>query len=100
MMILQSKGDTFVICSFSVLLILVTGLWKEAVHADTIVALALAQYFPYVDKIWPIFIFLLGYSSIIAFSLLAEKLLYFSHLNTELNFILFMLALPSYSFRS
>jgi alanine or glycine:cation symporter, AGCS family len=65
--------DTFVICTLSVLLIMITGVWSQGIHEDTVVAAALAKYFPHVEYIWPIFIFLLGYSSLIAFFAVGRK---------------------------
>ncbi len=65
--------DTFVICTLSVLLILVTGVWTDGIHEDYVVAAALEQYFPYVKIIWPIFIFLLGYSTVISYFSAGQK---------------------------
>ena len=59
--------DTFVICTLSLLLILVTGTWKDGLHQTVLVAEALQLYFPYINIFWPIFIFLLGYTSLISF---------------------------------
>jgi len=65
--------DTFVICTLSVLLIVVTGLWNQGIHEDIIVAQALSEYIPHVNLIWPFFVFLLGYSSLIAFFAVGKK---------------------------
>lgn len=59
--------DTFIICTLSVLVILVTGTWHQGISENFVVAESFAQYFPHVYKIWPLFIFLLGYSSLLAF---------------------------------
>lgn len=66
--------DTFVICSLSVMLILVTGLWKEPIDSTLLVQTALAQYYdfrifdtPAFTIFMPFFLFLLGYSTIIAY---------------------------------
>lgn len=58
--------DTFVVCTTSVMLALTTGLWNTGLHEERVVAQALGQYVPHIDWVWPIFIFLLGYSTIIA----------------------------------
>lgn len=58
--------DTFVVCTITVLLILVTGTWHQGIHEEQIVAHILSQHIPYIHILWPIFIFLLGYSSILA----------------------------------
>lgn len=65
--------DTFVICTLSVLLIVVTGLWKLPIHQEKLVATALGMYIPHVDYLWPVFVFLLGYSSLIAFFAAGKK---------------------------
>ncbi|MBM17863.1 MAG: sodium/alanine symporter protein [Epsilonproteobacteria bacterium] len=59
--------DTFVICTLSMFVILLTDTWHQGISEDFVVAVAFAKYFPYVDVIWPFFIFLLGYSSLLAF---------------------------------
>jgi len=58
--------DTFIVCTFSVLLVLVTGVWKDSIHEGKVLSVALGQYFPWIDLIWPLFIFLLGYSTVIS----------------------------------
>lgn len=59
--------DTFVICTTSVMLILVSGLWKEPMQTGMLVQTVLGQYFPYMDFFMPLFLFLLGYSTINAY---------------------------------
>ncbi len=59
--------DTFIICNLSVFVILLTGTWHQGISENLVVAESFAQYFPYVQIIWPLFIFLLGYSSLLAF---------------------------------
>lgn len=59
--------DTFVICTLSMFIILLTGTWHQGIAEDFVVAEAFSQYFSYVNIIWPLFIFLLGYSSLLAF---------------------------------
>jgi len=59
--------DTFIICTLSLLLILVTGTWKDGFHQTVLVEQALQLYFPYINIFWPMFIFLLGYTSLISF---------------------------------
>jgi len=65
--------DTFIVCTLSVLLVLVTGAWSSGVHEEQMVIFALSKYFPYVDRVWPLFIFLLGYSTLIAFFAAGKK---------------------------
>jgi len=59
--------DIFVVCTTSVMLILVTDLWKEPIHESLMVQTALSQYFPFMDYFMPLFILMLGYSTIIAY---------------------------------
>ncbi len=65
--------DTFVICTTSLLLITLTGLWHQNIHQDQLVAQALALYIPGILHIWPIFIFLLGFSSSTAYLTAGKK---------------------------
>ncbi len=65
--------DTFVVCTMSVLLILVTGLWNQGIHEGHIVALAIENYISFIAILWPAFIFLLGYSNIIAIFSVGQK---------------------------
>ncbi len=59
--------DIFVVCTTSVMLILVTDIWHADIHESLMVQTALAQYFPYMELFMPLFILLLGYSTIIAY---------------------------------
>ncbi len=69
--------DAFVVCTMSVLLITVTGLWNQDIHAERVVATALEPYIPHIHLIWPIFIFLLGYSTLIAYFAVGKKSAHF-----------------------
>ncbi|MCP3659977.1 MAG: sodium:alanine symporter family protein [Bacteroidetes bacterium] len=59
--------DTFIICTFNTLIILITGIWKTNVSSSLMTQMALSNYFPYMKLFMPIFIGILGYSTIIAF---------------------------------
>jgi alanine or glycine:cation symporter, AGCS family len=59
--------DTFMICTTSVMIILVTDLWNQPINSSLLVQTALAQYFPYMEWFMPLFLFLLGYSTINAY---------------------------------
>lgn len=65
--------DIFIVCTTSVLLILVTNVWHEPIHESMMVQTALAQYFPYMHYFMPLFILLLGYSTIIAYFCVGMK---------------------------
>jgi AGCS family alanine or glycine:cation symporter len=51
----------------SMMIILVSGVWYQDINPDYMVKTALSQYFSFVPMIWPLFIFLLGYTTLIAF---------------------------------
>ncbi|MFA5998843.1 MAG: amino acid carrier protein [Candidatus Babeliales bacterium] len=59
--------DSFIVCTMSLFLILLTDTWHQNIHVNVMVAQALSKTFPFVFAIWPLFIFLLGYSTLIAF---------------------------------
>lgn len=59
--------DTFVICTTTMLIILTTGVWKEGIPTAMLVQSALSGYFPYMEFFMPLFLFLLGYSTINAY---------------------------------
>lgn len=59
--------DTFIVCTLSLLLILITGVWQESIDSSLLVQVALERFFPHMDIFMPFFLFLLGYSSMIAF---------------------------------
>lgn len=59
--------DTFLICTTSVLLILVTDIWHQPIDVGMLVQSALDLHFPYMSFFMPFFLFLLGYSTINAY---------------------------------
>lgn len=59
--------DSFMICTTSLMLVLVTGVWQEPIDASLLVQTALARYFPFMEFFMPVFLFLLGYTTIIAY---------------------------------
>lgn len=59
--------DTFIVCTTSVMLILVTDVWDPATPSALLVQSALEQYFPYMHFFMPFFLFLLGYGTINAY---------------------------------
>ena len=71
--------DTFIVCTFSTFLILLTGVWHESVPASQLVQDALAFHFPYMEFFMPLFLFLLGYSTLIAFFVVGLKCARFLH---------------------
>lgn len=65
--------DTIVVCTLSILLILLTGVWDQPIDQSMMVQRALEQYFPYMNFFMPLFIFLLGYSTINAYFVVGER---------------------------
>jgi AGCS family alanine or glycine:cation symporter len=59
--------DSFLICTMSMMIILVTDRWQDPIDAMRLVEVALSDYFPYMDYFMPTFFVLLGYSTVIAF---------------------------------
>jgi AGCS family alanine or glycine:cation symporter len=65
--------DTFFICTTSVMLVLITGVWHESLDVSLLVQTALGQYFPHMHLFMPFFLFLLGYGTINAYFLAGIK---------------------------
>lgn len=60
--------DNF-ICTLSILVVLLSGIWKspEQIQGSLIVQTALSQYFPYMHIFMPVFLFVAGYTTLIAY---------------------------------
>lgn len=65
--------DTFVICTLSVLVVLATGFWKSGIDVSLMVQESLALHFPYMNYFMPFFLFLLGYTTILAYFVVGVK---------------------------
>lgn len=63
------------ICTLSILLVLVTGLWQmpSGETSAPLVQIALAEHFPMMEVIMPFFIFILGYTTLIAYLIVGLK---------------------------
>jgi len=59
--------DTIIVCSTSILIILVTDIWKQPIDPGFMVQTALSSYFPYMEFFMPFFVFLVGTSTINAY---------------------------------
>lgn len=72
--------DNF-ICSLSILVVLVTGLWQTPSGSESapLVQMALAQHFPLIDVIMPSFIFILGYTTLITYLIVGIKCARYLH---------------------
>lgn len=60
--------DSF-ICTLSILLVLVSGIWKSEIRIDgsQLVQTVLGNYFPYMHLFMPIFLIICGYTTLIAY---------------------------------
>lgn len=72
--------DNF-ICTLSILVVLTTGLWQTPIGAEgaPLVQLALAQHFPFIHFAMPAFIFILGYTTLIAYLIVGIKCARYLH---------------------
>lgn len=64
-----------IICTMSILIVLISGVWKvtPALDASQFVQTALSHYFPYMDLFMPLFLFILGYTTLIAYFCVGMK---------------------------
>ena len=69
--------DTLVVFTLSIMVILITDIWKMPLDAALMVQTAFARYFPFVHIFMPIYLFILGYTTIISFYAVGEKCLRF-----------------------
>ncbi len=58
-----------IVCTMSILVVLMSGVWisEEPIPGSLLVQTALSQYFPYMHIFMPIFLFIVGYSTMIAY---------------------------------
>ena len=93
--------DSFM-CTCSVLLILITGVWKEAMPASHLVQTALSLYFPYMDIFMPLFIIVLGYTTLIAYFCVGLKCSKMIHprYGNQVYLVYSIAALSTFSFYS
>lgn len=59
--------DSFIICTTSVMLVLTTGVWNSPIEASMLVQSALAAYFPAMHIFMPLFLLVLGFTTIISY---------------------------------
>lgn len=65
--------DTFIVCTCTILLVVVTGVWKLNMDSSLLVQEALSHYFPYTGYFMPLCLFVLGYSTITAYFVAGMK---------------------------
>ncbi|MGZ3633845.1 MAG: amino acid carrier protein [Parachlamydiaceae bacterium] len=72
--------DNF-ICTLSILVVLVSGLWQTSMGSESspLVQIALSEHFPLMNWIMPGFIFVLGYTTLIAYLIVGMKCAKYLH---------------------
>lgn len=90
------------VCTISILLVLVTGVWKAEtpIPASNMVQTALAMHFPMMEVFIPLLILILGYSTIIAYFCVGLKCarFLFPKYGHRLYFMYAAMILPLFSF--
>ncbi len=61
------------ICTMSILVVLVTGIWKTKIEACHAVSQVFSQFFPHVNIFMALLIFIAGYTTLIAYLAVGEK---------------------------
>lgn len=92
--------DTFIICTMSILLVLATGHWSSGIDVTLMVQEALGLTFPYMHFFMPLFLFLLGYTTILAYFVVGVKCAKFIHpkWGPRLYYTYAAIALPVFAF--
>lgn len=69
------------VCTMSILVVLLSGIWKstDPIMGSQLVQSALSQYFPYMDIFMPLFLLIVGYSTMIAYFCVGVKCSMFLH---------------------
>lgn len=70
-------ADILGMCTLSMILILVTGVWQQPLDQSMQVQQALSMYFPGMNWLMPVLIFFLGYSTVTAFFVFGLKCAHF-----------------------
>lgn len=90
------------ICTMSILVVLVSGIWKSAdpIDGSLLVQTALSQYFPFMEVFMPLFLFIVGYSTMIAYFCVGLKCARFLNPNngTKIYLIYGVMVLLFFSF--
>lgn len=70
-----------IVCTMSILIVLMTGIWKAEVpiEASHLVQTAMSQYFPGMQFFMPLFILVVGYTTLIAYFTVGIKCARFLH---------------------
>lgn len=69
------------VCTMSILVVLLSGVWQSTIPTagSQLVQSALSQYFPYMELFMPLFLFIVGYSTMIAYFCVGLKCARFLH---------------------
>lgn len=91
-----------IVCTMSILVVLVSGIWKSAepIEGSQLVQTALSQYFPCMHIFMPIFLFIVGYTTMIAYFCVGIKCARFLYpkYGTQLYIVYGIIALLFFSF--
>ncbi|MFA6916623.1 MAG: amino acid carrier protein [Parachlamydiales bacterium] len=70
-----------IVCTVSILIVLLTGVWKveTPIESSQLIQTALSNYFPYMHVFMPVFIFIAGYTTMIAYFCVGIKCARFVH---------------------
>lgn len=90
------------VCTMSILVVLLSGIWQsiEPIEASQLVQVALSQYFPFMHIFMPIFLFIVGYTTMIAYFCVGIKCARFLYpkYGTQLYLVYGVIALLFFSF--
>jgi len=90
-----------VVCTMSMLVVLVSGIWKDpGVQACHAVSTVFARFFPHVDKMMAVLIFIAGYTTVIAYLTVGEKAMryLFPQWGRRVYFVYAVVAFVAFSF--
>ncbi|MEI8125770.1 MAG: amino acid carrier protein [Parachlamydiaceae bacterium] len=90
------------VCTMSILVVLLSGIWKSVEHIDgsQLVQTALSQYFPFMHIFMPLFLLIVGYTTMIAYfcvGIKCARFLYPKH-GARLYMVYGVMALVFFSF--
>lgn len=79
------------VCTMSILVVLISGIWQsnDPIEGSLLMQTALSQYFPWMEIFMPIFIFIVGYSTMIAYFCVGIKCARF--LQPKYGMVLYMI---------
>mgnify|MGYP001491157368 CR=1 FL=1 len=92
--------NTFIVCSISTFLVLITDVWSDKMDVSLMVQAALAKHFPYMNLYMPLFLFVMGYLTVTTYFFVGLKCAeYISPKRGKLLYYLYaIIALPLFAF--